>query len=130
MTSEETIQYLHENVFINPTPKKMDWRVFLSQKTDDELKATRIRQLDDADILTKDDLIHFVEIMEKYNPGSVRVVYQYHDPEVDLWERAGRVECSKNKFDGASTLYPKPFDKLRVNKSTCQTSFARPAYAG
>ncbi len=49
---------------------------FLAQMTDDELQAiARIRQLDDADILTKDDLIPFVEVMEKYNPGSVGVVY-------------------------------------------------------
>jgi len=58
--------------------------------TDDEPRAiARVCQPDDADILTKDDLVPFVEIMEKYNPGSVGVVYENHDPEVELWEKPG-----------------------------------------
>ena len=39
-----------------------------SQMTDEELKAiARVRQLDGAGILAKEDLMPFVAIMEKYN---------------------------------------------------------------
>ncbi len=68
-----------------------DWRAFPSQMTNDEPTAiARVPQLDDADILTKDDLVPFVEIMDKYMPGSVGVVYEDHDPEVDLWKKPGQ----------------------------------------
>ena len=90
MNREETIQYLLDNMFTNPTPKKMDWEAFLSQMTDEELKAiAKVNQLDDADILTKGDLEPLIKVIEKYMPGSPGVVYEDHDPEVDLWEKPG-----------------------------------------
>jgi hypothetical protein len=68
----------------------MDWKAFLSQMTDEELNAiARVHQLEDADILTKEDLILFVEIMEKYNPGPLGVVYEDHDPDVNFFESPG-----------------------------------------
>ena len=69
MNRKETIQYLLDNMFTNPTPNNHDWEAFLSQMTDDELKAiARVNQLEDADMLTKGDLEPLIKVMEKYNP--------------------------------------------------------------
>ncbi len=58
--------------------------------TQEELKAiARVKQLDDADILTRNDLVPFLEIIEKYNPGSIGVVYEHHDPDLDLFTQPG-----------------------------------------
>ncbi len=108
MTREEAIQYLLDNMITNPTPKKMDWKAYLAQMTDDELQSiARIKQLDDAVILTKDDLDPFIKIIEKHNPGSVGVVLEHHDPEVDLFERRGRIECHRENSLGLRPCTPK-----------------------
>ena len=81
MTRTEKIQWLLSNMFQNPTPTIKDWRPFLGQMTDEELDAIiRVQHLDDAGILTPNDLLPMIKILEKYSEGT-GVILEHHDPE-------------------------------------------------
>ena len=70
MNRVHSIGFLLENMFTNPTPKNTDWEAFLAQMTDEEIISMgEVVKLNNADLLTKNDLKPFVQILEKYHPG-------------------------------------------------------------